>query len=95
MDLADGRREVRLEPGDAEVVTALIRACEAHDGGVPERTTEDMQTIWARPSFVPATAAVGVRDGAFGAWEDRSGTSYEHVGMDPRGTYLQLARALP
>jgi ribosomal protein S18 acetylase RimI-like enzyme len=62
MELADGLRAVTLYPGDAEAVTALIRACEAHDGGRAERTLEDMLTIWARPSFSLATAALGVRD---------------------------------
>ena len=63
MELADGLRAATLDTGDAEAVTALIRACEAHDGGRAERTLEDMLTIWARPSFPLATTAIGVRAG--------------------------------
>ena len=52
-----------LERGDAEAVTELVRACEAHDGGLAERTLEDMQVIFDRPSFSLAESAIGVRDG--------------------------------
>ena len=40
-----------------------MRACEAHDGGLAERTLEDMQVIFDRPSFSLADSAVGVREG--------------------------------
>ncbi|HZB78101.1 MAG TPA: hypothetical protein VE526_17855 [Solirubrobacteraceae bacterium] len=46
MELAPGLRAVGLERGDAEEVAALIRACEGHDGGLAERTRQDMEAIW-------------------------------------------------
>ena len=64
MELAPGLHAVELERGDAGDVTALIRACELHDGGLAERTREDMEAIWERPSFSLARSAIGVRDGA-------------------------------
>ena len=64
MELAPGLRAVGLERGDAGEVTALIRACELDDGGLAERTLQDMEAIWERPSFSLARSAVGVRDGA-------------------------------
>ncbi|MET0769704.1 MAG: GNAT family N-acetyltransferase [Solirubrobacteraceae bacterium] len=63
MELGAGLRAVTLERGDAGAVTALVRACEAHDGGLAERTLEDMQVIFDRPSFSLADSAVGVREG--------------------------------
>ena len=63
MELADGLRAVALEPGDAAAVAELIRASELRDGGIAERTVQDMRTIWSRPSFSLADEAIGVRDG--------------------------------
>ena len=61
-----------LERGDAEAVTELVRACEAHDGGLAERTLEDMQVIFDRPSFSLAESAIGVRDGGRSSATPRS-----------------------
>jgi len=71
MELEGAARAVALRREHAREVAELIRACELHDGGLAERTLEDMQAIWGRPSFSLAGSAVGVRDGdalvAYGA----------------------------
>src|SRR5918994_1651140 len=63
MELADGLRAVTLEPADAQAVTDVVRASEERDGGIAERTVEDMQTIWSRPSFSLPREAIGVLAG--------------------------------
>lgn len=63
MELVGGLRAVTLERGDVGAVTDLVRACETHDGGLAERTLEDMEVIFDRPSFSLAESAIGVRDG--------------------------------
>jgi len=63
MQLSAGLRAVTLERHDIAAVTELVRLCQAHDGGTAERTQEDMEVLFGRPSFSLARSAAGIRDG--------------------------------
>jgi GNAT superfamily N-acetyltransferase len=63
IQLPRGLRSRPLQPGDAEVVTALIAACELQDDGVAEIAVEDVVADWSRPGVFLDDQSTAVLDG--------------------------------
>jgi mycothiol synthase len=59
--LPAGLRAGPLSAGDADAVTALWRACEAHDDGAADVVDADVVSLLRSPRLDPARDTVGVR----------------------------------
>lgn len=63
LKLPDGLRHRQIGPGDVDILTELIAACEAADDGAAEVDRTDVEMTFGRDGFDPATDGVLVLEG--------------------------------